>query len=176
MKKINFGYNNMDNHSLYCEKPIIKEDVFLTEADYYGSIEFDGNYYIVAKVMSLKINNCPQLLGNFIVRQALCDVYANGDSVIILNQDETIVTRQLETYLNSSQIKQNISTIDDVINLTNGAKRSSKAFAVAEYFANDTIFTISKLPEVFEMKNNAINSCQKSISEIQTELSNNYTR
>lgn len=176
MKKISFGYNNLGIDSLYWEKPIIKEDVFLTEADYYGSIEFDGNYYIVAKVTSLKINNCPQLLGNFIVRQALCDVYANGDSVILLNQDETIVTKQLENHLNSSQIKQNISTIDDVINLTNGAKRSSMAFRAAEYFNSEMLFALSKLPEVFEMKNSAINSCKRPISEMQIELQNSYTR
>lgn len=67
----------------------------MTEADYYGSVEFEGNYYIVAKVVKDDYNRYPQLLDNFIVRQALCDLYADGSANLMLNQEETQITRML---------------------------------------------------------------------------------
>ena len=67
MKQIEFGYSNDVDPKGSHEGMGIKPGLFLTEADYYGSVEFEGNYYIVAKVVSDEYNRFPQLLDKFIV-------------------------------------------------------------------------------------------------------------
>lgn len=176
MKKIEFGYSNDIDPKGSHEGMGIKPGLFLTEADYYGSIEFEGNYYIVAKVIEDQYNRYPQLLNQFIVRQALCDLYADGSAVIMLNQDENAVTRRLENYLNSPQLNKKINTIEDIINLSSSIHKSSNAFILGELSWSGKILSTSIIPEAFERKNSAINSCHHSISYMQTELENRYTR
>lgn len=176
MKKIDFGYSNDFDPKGSWEGMGIKKGLMLTNADYYGSIEFEGNYYIVAKVIEDKYNKYPQLLNQFIVRQALCDLYADGSAIIMLNQDETIVTKKLESYLNNQQIKDRITTIDDVIKLSNGVHKSSNAFILGELAPLGTVLSTSITPEAFERKNSAINSCHHSISYMQIELESSYTK
>ncbi len=95
MKKIEFGHSNEFDSKGGFDGIGIKPGLLLTEADYYGSVEFEGNYYIVAKVVKDDYNRYPQLLDNFIVRQVLCDLYADGSANLMLNQEETQITRML---------------------------------------------------------------------------------
>lgn len=176
MKQIGFGYSNdVDPKGSY-EGIGIKPGLLLTEADYYGSIKFEDNYYIVAKVTKDEYNKYPQLLNKFIVRQALCDLYADGSAVMMLNQEETYATRLLENYLNNPQIKDKITTIEDVINSSNGIHRSSNAFILGELGYNGKIISTSIMPDVFERKNSAINSCHHTISNMQEQINNNYIK
>lgn len=170
MKKIEFGYSNDANPTGSHEGIGIKPGLFLWVADYYGSVEFEGDYYVVAKVVDGKSNNCPKLLDNFIVRQALCDLFADGSTILMLNQEESEITKMLENRLNNSQIKNEISTIEDIISLVPGLHRSSDAFILAELGYNGRIVSTSILPEAFERKNSAIKSCHRPISSLQEAL------
>lgn len=174
MKKIEFGFSNDFDPKGSFEGIGIKPGVLLTDADYYGSMEFDGNYYIVAKVVEDEFNNYPQLLGKYIVRQALCDLFADGSSILMLNQEETPITRKFEERLNSPEFMGDISNIRDIINILYGVHMSSRAFLLCEL--GEKILSTSIRPDAFERKNNAINSCHDSISEMQQELANRYTR
>ena len=176
MKKIEFGYSNEFNPTGGFDGMGIKPGLLLTEADYYGSVGFEGNNYIVAKVVKDDYNRYPQLLDKFIVRQALCDLYADGSANLMLNQEETQITRMLEEHLNLPQIKDRITSIDDVKNLTNNLHNSSRAFILGELGLNGRISSVSITPEAFEIKNNAINSCRKTISDMQQELTLSYTK
>lgn len=170
MKKIEFGYSNDANPTGSHAGMGIKPGLLLCDADYYGSIEFEGDYYIIAKVVEDKYNRFPQLLDNFIVRQALCDLFADGSAVLMLNQEESEITKMLENCLNNSQIKNKISTIEDIISLVPGLHRSSDAFILAEFGYNGRIVSTSILPEAFERKNSAIKSCHRPISSLQEAL------
>lgn len=173
MKKIEFGFSNDANPTGSHAGMGIKPGLLLCDADYYGSIEFEGDYYIIAKVVEDKYNRFPQLLDNFIVRQALCDLFADGSAVLMLNQEESEITKMLENCLNNSQIKNKISTIEDIISLVPGLHRSSDAFILAELGYNGRIVSTSILPEAFERKNSAIKSCHRPISFLQEELNMN---
>lgn len=174
MKKIEFGFSNDGNPTGSWEGIGIKEGLLLTDADYYGTIEYEGNNYIVTKVVDDQYNRYPQLLGKFIVRQALCDLYADGSANLMLNQEETPVTSLLENYLNSMQVKDNINSIEDILNYVNGVHQSPRSFRLIEL--DDIIKAVSIIPEVFEAKNTAINSCTMSVSELKISLSNSYNR
>lgn len=178
MKKIEFGYSNSSNPTGSYEGMGIKPNSFLTEAEYYGSAEFEDNYYIIAKVVEDEYNKFPQLLNNFIVRQALCDLYADGSGILMLNQEETQITIMLENHLNNSQYKEKITTIEDVINLSNGLHKSSNAFMLLELTNGAIIPSTSIIPEAFERKNEALkaytNHSFSDLSEELLEKENNY--
>ena len=174
MKKIEFGFSNDKSPTGSWQGIGIKEGLMLTEAMYYGAVQYDGNNYIIAKVVEDTYNRFPNLKGNFIVRQALCDIYADGSSVLMLNQDESIVTKKMEEYLNSNQVKDKINGYDDIIKLVSGIHRAPNSFLLAEL--DSTIIATSILPEVFEEKNYNIKNCHSPISELQGSLSRNYTK
>ena len=176
MKKIEFGYSNDLNPTGSHEGMGIKPGLLLCDADYYGAIEFDGNYYIVAKVIEDEYQRFPQLLNNFIVRKALCDLYPDGSCTLMLDQNEDNITHQLENYLNDEEIKQHIETPDDLFKVFNSnIHRAPVSFMLAE-LNRDTILSTSITSEAFEIKNEAIKNCHDSFSSLQIQLSDKYTR
>ena len=176
MKKIEFGYSNDAAPTGSHEGMGIKPGLLLCNADYYGAIEFEGNYYIIAKVVEDEFQHYQQLLGNFIVRKALCDLYPDGSCILMLDQNEDIVTQQLENYLNDERVKQYINTADDIFKVCNSnVHRAPASFMLAEY-NRDTILSTSITSEAFEIKNEAIKNCHSSFSSLQIQLSDSYTR
>ena len=176
MKKIDFGYSNDLNPTGSHEGMGIKPGLLLCDADYYGAIEFDGNYYIVAKVVEDEYQYFPQLLDNFIVRKALCDLYPDGSCSLMLDQNEDTITQQLEKYLNSEEIKQFINTPDDIFKVCNSnVHRAPVSFMLAE-LNTDRVLSTSITSEAFEIKNEAIKHCHDSFSSLQIQVSNSFTR
>lgn len=174
MKQIEFGYSNDVDPKGSHEGMGIRPGLLLTDADYYGSIMFEGDYFIVAKVVEDEFNHYPQLLDKFIVRQALCDLYPDGSTILMLNQEETELTRMLEQHLNDPQIKDRITSLQDIINSSSEIHRSSPAFILGEIECNGKVLSTSITPEAFERKNSAIKSCHHSISYMQQELESCY--
>ena len=174
MKKIDFGWSNDLNPNGSLEGVGLKKGFFLSEADYYGSFEFENNFYVVAKVAE-DYGRYPELLNKFIVRQALCDVYPDGSSILYLNQGETQTTQKLEDRLNNPQINDNIANIEDVMSEIK-AYPSSYLFMLKEMTSGDMIVSASILPEVFERKNSAIKSCHSTFSEMQQQLDSIYKK
>lgn len=169
MKQIKFGYSNDIDPKGSHEGMGIKPGVFLTEANYYGAVEYDGNSYIVAKVVEDKYNRYPHLVGKFIVRDAIADMYADGSGCLFLNQEQSLTAQQLENHLNSENIKNRITTANDILIFCNGVHKANKMFTLLEM---DTYFSATSiLPEAFEQKNEALKNCHKSFSELQRSLS-----
>ena len=169
MKQIEFGYSNdIDPKGLH-EGMGIKPGLFLTEANYYGSIEFDGNSYIIAKVIKDKYNRYPDLVDKFIVRDAIADMYVDGSGCLFLNQEQSITAQQLENYLNSKNIKNKINNYKDIFKLCNGVSPANKMFTLLEM--ESTFFATSIIPSAFEEKKEALKKCHKSFSELQRSLS-----
>ncbi len=168
MKKIEFGYSNDQVPHGSWEGIGIREGVFITDGEYLGSFECDTNHYIVSNVEIPKVGN------RLIVRQALCDLYADGSVQLYLNQDENHISRDIEEYINRNGVKENIKSVEDVIKLSNGLHPSYKSFMLLE--TDNTIIATSILPDVFNEKNDAIKYNQRSISDLSIERNNSFSR
>lgn len=178
MKKIEFGFSNDYDSKGSWEGIGIKPGLLLTDAEYYGTVKYEDNSYIVAKVTEDEYGRFPHLVGNFIVRPAIADMYVDGSGTVFLDQEENIVTRQLEECLNSSQVRDRIKDIDDVLNNCYGVHIADKSFRVLT-MDSDTVLTTSITHEAFERKNTALKSCRKSFSDLQEQLmglNNGYKR
>lgn len=164
-KKIEFGYSNDFCPNGSHEGMGIRQDLMLCDADYYGAFEFDGNNYILAKVTKDEFNRYPQLLNKFIIRKALCDLYPDLSCVLMLNQSEDVITKQLESYINDSIIKENIHSINDVLEFSSRFHKAPRTFSLVEQ--NETIVATSIISDAFDKKNEAIKNCHSPISELQ---------
>mgnify|MGYP003290862550 CR=1 FL=1 len=170
MKRIEFGFANEMNPRGSWEGIGIKPGVMLTEADYYGAVKYDSDSYVVAKVTSDEYGNCPNLLGNFIVRPAIADLYPDGSGIIFLDQEESSISQQIEASLNRSYVKNEISDIKDVYRYCNGVTQCDKSFLLLTM--DDNFMVTSILHEVFERKNNALKSCHDTFSQLQEQVTN----
>lgn len=178
MKKVEFGFSNDYDPKGSWEGIGIKPGLLLTDAEYYGAVKYDDNSYIVAKITEDEYGRFPHLLGNFIVRPAVADMYVDGSGTIFLDQEETMVTRQLEERLNSSHVKDGIKNIDDVLSNCYGVHMADKSFKILT-MDSDTVLTTSITHEAFERKNTCLKDCRKSFSELQEQLmglNNGYKR
>ena len=171
MKRIQFGFANESNPSGSWGGIGISEGLFLTEADYYGSISVEGNSYIIAKVTEDEYGRYPQLLDKFIVRQALYDMFADGSGVLYLNQGENEVTQKLAEQLNRPEVSEKIQSPEDFVKL--GMPKGPRSFTLVEL--NDNIIATSIRPDVFERKNSAIKNCHQPISVLQESLSQEHS-
>ena len=110
-KRIEFGYANEMNPSGSWEGIGINKGLLLTDAEYYGSMQYGDKSLIVAKVIEDEYGRFPELVDNFIVREALVDLYKDGSGILFLNQEETVICKKLEELLNRKQIKEKITDI-----------------------------------------------------------------
>lgn len=175
MKKIQFGFSN-DNEPKGSWQGIgIRDGLLLTDAVYYGAIGFDGNNFIVAKVDKDEYGRFPNLVGKFIVRDALVDVYADGSNTLFLNQEVSHNAQSIEMFLNNERIIGKINDISDVINLCDGVHYASRLFKLVEL--DDEIISTSITNEAFTTKNEAIKHCRYTLSDMQRMVdTNNRTR
>ena len=165
MQKIEFGFANEQNPKGTWEGIGIKQGLLLTDADFYGTVKVESNSYVVAKVTKDEYDRYPELLDKFLVRPALADLYPDGSGIILLDQEQSLEAYQLEEYLNSPQVKDRISSIEDVISLSNGVVPADKAFKFLT--DQDRVVTTSITHDAFVMKNEAIKNCHLSFSELQ---------
>lgn len=117
MLKIRFGFADSMNNFQGQEGIGIKNGVLLTYADYYGIINYSGSDYLVAKATEDESNNCPELVGNFIVRPATLHQYNDGSEELVLNQEEDNQSKALEERLNNPATKEIITSKDDIIGI-----------------------------------------------------------
>ena len=164
MKKIEFGFANEQNPRGSWEGIGIKPGLLLNEADYYGVVNVNRDSYIVAKVTKDDNNRYPQLLDKFIVRQAIADIYPDGSGIIFLDQEQSNTASLLEEHLNNPEIKDRISSIEDVLKLSSGLALGARVFNLLT--DGEKIITTSIKHEVFTKKNEALKYCHMSFSEL----------
>lgn len=171
MKKIEFGFDNNLNPTGSWQGIGIKPKVMLLEAEYIGSVSIEGNNYIIVKTVDKSRNYQENML---FVRKALVDLFPSGNGILYLNQNENEITNGLENLLNNPNIKDKISTVEDIIQVCSAANYSLPSFRIIE--SSPEIIATSILPEVFEEKNNAINNCHKTFTQMQNGNTNSFTR
>ena len=132
MLKIRFGFADSMNNYQGQEGIGIKNGVLLTYADYYGIINYSESDYLVAKAIEDESNNCPELVGNFIVRPATLHQYNDGSEELVLNQEEDNQSKELEERLNNPVKKEIITSKDDIIGIDPSIEEGSFS---ADYLA-----------------------------------------
>ena len=171
MKKIEFGFDNNLNPTGSWQGIGINPKVMLLDAEYIGSISIEGNNYIITKTINQTRNYQEKL---FLVRNALVDLFPSGSGILYFSQNENEITNDLENLLNNPNVKDKIITVEDVLRVCSAANYSMPSFRIIE--SSPKIIATSILPEVFEEKNNAINNCHKTFTQIQSENTISFTR
>lgn len=171
MKKIEFGFDNNLNPTGSWQGIGINPKVMLLDAEYIGSISIEGNNYIITKTINQTRNYQENM---FLVRNALVDLFPSGSGILYLSQNENEITNGLENLLNNPNVKDKIITVEDVLRVCSAANYSMPSFRIIE--SSPKIIATSILPEVFEEKNNAINNCHKTFTQIQSENTISFTR
>ena len=129
MKKIEFGFANEKKPTGSWQGTGINEQLAVTDAEYYGAVKFDGNSYIIAKVTEDRYGHWPNLVGKFIVRPAVANVYDDGSGIMFLDQEQSLRGRQIENFLNNPQFKDKIRNLDDIVNfIKNGISKNNEPF------------------------------------------------
>ena len=146
MLKIRFGFADSMNNFQGQEGIGIKDGVLLTYADYYGIINHSGSDYLVAKAIEDESNNCPELVGNFIIRPATLHQYNDGSEELVLNQEENDQCKLLEEIFNNS--KENITSKTDIIELYSTIEDGS--FSVDSLALGNEISATSSSDEAFK--------------------------
>ena len=166
MKKIDFGYDNSIDPKGSHEGIGIVPGTFLLEGEYIGSMEYDGNFYIVARVLDYV--NEKYKSDSIIVRDAIVDLYVDGSGCMLLDQEQSMEASMFENYLNRSDVRGKISNIQDVYNNLSGVHMTNNAFLMQEM--HNQIISSSILHEIFEKKKNILKNCHRSFSGMQETI------
>lgn len=170
IKKIEFGYTNDYERTGSWEGMGIKEGLLLTDAEYYGAINYGKDSFIVAKVVEDEYRRYPQLVGDFIVRPAIADIYPDGSGFLYLDQEQSRIGEEIERYLNN--IRDRISDYDDILRYCDFVQRGNRLFNLIDDSGKVTAISIRH--DIFEIKNTALKNCHQTFSDLQrqAELTN----
>ena len=176
MKKIEFGFATEDNPRGSWEGMGIKPGLLLSEAEYIGTVGYQDDHLVIFKVVKDDHGRFPQLLGKYVVSDALYDTYADGSGILFLDMEQSKAAENLQQYLNTPSVSSKIQDIDDVIKNSYGVRQPNRAYKLLDL--DETIVATSINHEAFTAKNEAVKNCRMSLSEMQMQLSNNnnYTR
>ena len=151
MRKIEFGYSNDLNTKGSWQGIGINPEVFLTSANYYGTIAVGADCFVVSKVVEDEYGRYPELLNKFIVRDAIYDLYPDGSGTLMLDQEVSEYAKQLEETLNTSRIKYKIGTVNDIFKNVAGINKPNHSFELMENdMAKYPIIATSVRHSVFE--------------------------
>lgn len=164
MKKIEFGFDDTYNPTGSWKGLGIVNGSFLTEATYIGSLRYKNNNFIIAKIEEDKSNRYANWVNKFIVRDAIVDIFADGSTILYLDQEQSELAIQMENKINDPYLTDRITDLDSVLANLNNVHRTNAAFKLAESASSLLATTI--LHEVFEEKKQAIISCQRPMSEL----------
>lgn len=123
MKWIEFGFSNDRETTGQWQGIGIKERLLLTDAEYYGAINYGRDSFIVAKAVKDEYGRYPELVDNFIVRPAIADIYPDGSGILYLDQEQSRIGEEIERYLNS--VKNRISGYNDILRYCDFVQRGT---------------------------------------------------
>ena len=167
-KMIRFGFSNDKNPSGSWEGIGIKQDMLLTDAEYYGIVRCGDENFVVAKVVEDEYGRYPELVNEFIVRRALAEFYPDGSSTLFLDQNTSHFTNKLEELLNSSKIKENVKDSSDIVRLIDGISNPNKIYGLLD--SEQEITSTSIMHEAFDAKADKIKRAHGSIIGMQETI------
>lgn len=144
------------------------KDGRLMEADYYGVVKNGDKSYVITKVVDSNLNSCPNLLGKFIVREAIGDFDIFDVGQVFLDRDESVATREFERFLNKflgDKKDFDIKTIVDLLDVDDISTKFNYIMGV-----NDSFDLISIPHEAFRRKKIAIEYREKVLKDISSRL------
>ena len=169
MQKINFMYSNSNTPTGSGEGLGLKKGLMLTEADYYGAMEFDNNDYILVKATEDEYNHYPELLNKFLVLPALVDIYKDGSGTLYVSQEQDAVCKQIQKYIAVLSDKKRIENVNDIVTVYSGVHYGNKLFDLLtdeKYTYGCDINAVAILPSVFDEMNETIKNNHESFYDL----------
>lgn len=167
MKKIKFGYSLDDNPTGSWSGIGIEPGKPMTNGDYIGSFNHEGNDYVLARISDNNSSIFKHEIGKYIVRDALVDVYADGSNVMYLDLETSSFAQQMETAINERNKYEDIEDINKLAEYNDNINISHSFFRITE--DPDNIIATSIKHEAFEEKRDLLKNCHQSFIELQRD-------
>lgn len=174
--KLDFGFSSDIDPTGSFEGIGIQQGSPLISAEYCGAISYEGDdgktsTCIVAKVTEDEFGRYPELLDNFIVMDAIYDLYADGSGTLYLDQEQSEMAKRIQKHINDENIKPRISDASDILRLTGGIYCAPNSFRLLDTYPEGVSIPATTIrSDVFAAKRMAINSCKKPFSVLQQGL------
>ena len=139
------------------------------EAEYIGTISINGDNFIVGKVTEC-FDRREDKEGKIIVRECISNVYSDGSGCIFLNQQVSEKCVELERFLNTPNITNQLENGVSINSLINN---SFPETAILNIINNSNSLLITAIKhEVFEHKKNLLKYNQSSFCDLLEEIEN----
>lgn len=171
MKTVDFGREESNNPKGSFEK--IGTDEGIISGQLTDFINIEGNIYLISKINNT-LQNSKYQVGDYYVKEAITDLYADGSTTLFLNNGNEEMCRAIQGRLNSGEIKR---LINDGMPLSNIFKSQivPKSFMFLTIFESEIPLIATEInQDIFESKKALINNCHQSISSLQETIENIY--
>lgn len=173
MKKIDFGREESDNPKGGFDK--IGTDDGVLQGQLADFINIDGSTYLISRIEST-FRNSNQQVGDYYVKEAITDLYADGSATLFLNSGNEEMCRAIQGRLNTGEIKKLVSEgmpISEVFR----SQLVPKSFMFLTLFESSVPLIATEINEdIFEVKKELINNCHESISSMREKVENMYKK
>jgi len=138
--------------------------------EFLDVVNYHDNFYLITRITDA-FKGSEQYIGKIDVRRALVDLFPDGSGILYIDQNQSQDCRNLTIALNSPELNNALkknARIRDILS-TGGVP-----FSFSCVTRGSRIIATAIKHEVFEKKNNLINSCSKPFSDMQETLENFY--
>ena len=167
MKKIDFGREENNNPKGSFDK--IGTDDGVIQGKLADFINIEGSTYLISKIEST-FKDSPYQIGDYYVKEAITDLYADGSLTLFLNNGNEEMCRAIQGRLNSAEIKR---IINDGMPISEIFKSglTPKTFMYLTLIESELPITATEINEdIFENKKELINNCHQSISNMKKTI------
>ena len=173
MKKIDFGREESNNPKGGFEK--IGTDDGILQGQIAEFINIEGNTYLISKIDSTFKNSAYQV-GDYYVKEAITDLYADGSATLFLNSGNEEMCRAIQGRLNSGEIKRLINDGMPISEIFK-SELAPRSFMFLTIFESQVPIIATEINEdIFETKKKLINNCHESISSMRETIENMYKK
>lgn len=171
MIKIDFGREESNNPKGMFEK--IGTDDGVLQGELTEFINIEGSIYLISKIESTFRNSNYQV-GDYYVKEAIADLYADGSITLFLNNGNEEMCRAIQGRLNSAEIKRLINEGMPISQVFK-SQLVPKSFIYLTLTDSPVPITTTEIDEhVFENKKQLINNCSQSISNMRQTIEDMY--
>ena len=184
MKKVSFGFSNSMNPTGSFEGIGFgmvegSKAIGPTQGELIDVINIGDENYLVTKV-TMAFGNDPRFLDKVVARRALADVYADGSAILYVDQTPNNQSVMIEQILNNPTNAARLASGMEACDLCGGRKASFAFECALRRDIQSVDASVTAIThEAFEKKNNLINRCHSSVSDMMgtiMENSENYQR
>lgn len=167
MRKIDFGREESNNPKGIFEK--IGTDDGVLQGELTEFINIEGSIYLISKIESTFKNSTYQI-GDYYVKEAIADLYADGSIALFLNSGNEEMCRAIQGRLNSAEMKRLINDGMPISEIFQTYVLPNSFIYLTLIDSPVPISTTVIDEHVFENKKQLINNCSQSISNMRQTI------